>query len=67
MTYPRAMEHAQVIQMQVDLMNGRSWDTRSPEIVDTPEARERWNKIAAELAAGHAAGLSADVPHELPI
>lgn len=48
-------------------MNGATWSTRSAQVPDTPEARETWRDIAADLEKGKALGWTPEVPHELSI
>lgn len=61
------MDMEQVIRIQADLMLRRTWETRSPGIPDTPEARDVWDEIAVQLAEGHAEGWIAEILHEFPI
>ena len=56
------MTHEQVIRMQVEIMNGRTWETRTDAVPD--EAHEIWGQIAAELAQGEANGWLAEIPNE---
>lgn len=61
------LDMEQVIRMQVEIMNGRTWENHTAAVPNTDEAHEMWDKIAADTAAGKAKGWVAEVPNELPI
>ena len=61
------LEMDQMIRMQVEIMNGRTWECHSDEVPDSDEAHQMWDKIAADSAAGEAKGWAADIPNELAI
>lgn len=61
------MNMDQVIRIQVEIMNGATWETRSSEIPDTEEARGVWDRMTADLAKGRARGWIPEIPNEIPL
>jgi len=62
-----ALSMEQAMRIQVEIMNGQTWETRTAAVPDTDEARETWDTLAAEIAEITANGGTVDIPHELPI
>ena len=59
------LTHEQVIRIAAEVSSGSSWDERTDQVPDTAEAREMWDRIAANVADIVARGHSVDLPHEL--
>lgn len=57
----------QVIRIQVEIMNGQSWESRNPAVPGTAEAHELWDSIAADIKQAIAKGYTIEIPNEMPI
>lgn len=51
--------------IQSDLTAGRKWAGRQRDLDDTPEIKETWDALEAELADMAARGVLPDFPKEL--
>ncbi len=54
----------QVIRMQVEIMQGRTWETRTAAIPASEEAEAMWGRMAADIQQAVAQGLTIDIPNE---
>jgi hypothetical protein len=50
------------VQIQVEIMQGKTWEDRSSAIPDT--ARELWDSIAADIEQAVAKGYTIDIPND---
>ncbi len=56
-----ALDVAQVARMQCEVQGGATWDQRTAQVPDTPEAREMWDRLTVSVAEHVAAGHTLDV------
>lgn len=58
----RMQPAGQAVQIQVDIMQGKTWENRSTVVPDS--ARELWDPIAADIEQAVAKGYTIDIPND---
>ena len=57
----------ELIRIQMEVTAGWEWGDPRSKVADTPDNREAWDEIGAEIRQMQADGLVPDLPHEVDI